>query len=200
MNWLDWVLIVCLAASALQSFRRGFTREIIGLCAAVAAFALGMWFYGTAGSFVRPWVSSDRVASLLGFVIIVVTVLLLGAIIGRIVRGFVKAVGLSFFDRLLGAAFGVIRGALVAAALLTAYMAFGPGALSSGSSSAKETTPTAVVHSLIAPYLMEASRIFVHAAPTELKREFRAAYDEMKTEIRKLARADTKDDKDSGAK
>ena len=200
MNWLDYVLIVVLTVSALRSFQRGFTREIVGLCAAIAAFVLGMWFYGVAGSLVRQWVGSDRVANLIGFVMVVIAVLLIGAIVGRIVRGFVKAVGLSFFDRLLGALFGLIRGALVAAAMLTAYMAFGPGAQSWDSPSARKTAPGAMVHSQIAPYLMEASRIFVDAAPMELKRSFREGYGEMKAEIRRLGQSDTKDVKDPGAK
>ena len=39
---------------------------------------------------------------------------------------FLRTIGLSFFDRLLGAGFGLVRGLLIAIALLTAFMAFGP--------------------------------------------------------------------------
>ena len=45
MNWLDYVLIAVLGFSAVRSFMRGFSREVIGLCAAIAALVLGMWFY-----------------------------------------------------------------------------------------------------------------------------------------------------------
>ncbi len=52
MNWLDYVLIAdrC-CVSVLMSARKGFSREIIGLAAALFALVLGMWFYGLAGSF-----------------------------------------------------------------------------------------------------------------------------------------------------
>jgi len=151
---------------------RGFSREVIGLCAAVAALVLGMWFYGSASSLVRGWISSDRAANFIGFLIVLFTVLLAGAIVGAIVKRFLSAVGLSFFDRLLGACFGLVRGALIAIALLTAYIAFGPRDDS-------KTAPAGVVHSEIAPYLLDASSLFVAIAPMELKRSFREVYDEV---------------------
>jgi membrane protein required for colicin V production len=173
MNWLDYLLIVILALSAIRSFMRGFSREVIGLCAAVAALVLGMWFYGTASSLVRTWIVSDRAANFIGFLIVVFAVLLAGAIAGAIVKRFLSAVGLSFFDRLLGACFGLVRGALIAIALLTAYIAFGPR-------DDTKTAPSGVVHSQIAPYLLSASSIFVDIAPMELKRSFREVYDEVR--------------------
>ena len=173
MNWLDYLLIAVLAFSAIRSFMRGFSREVIGLCAAIAALVLGMWFYGTASSLVRTWITSDRAANFIGFLIVVFTVLAAGALVGAIVKRFLSAVGLSFFDRLLGACFGLVRGALIAIALLTAYIAFGP-------QDASKTGPSGVVHSQIAPYLLSASSIFVDIAPMELKRSFREVYDEVR--------------------
>jgi membrane protein required for colicin V production len=181
VNWLDYLIIALLAFSALQSFRRGLTREVIGLGAAILALALAMWFYGTAGSLIRLWVGSDRAADFLGFMMIVGAVLLLGALVGLAIRSFVRAVGLSFFDHMLGAVFGVIRGVVVAIALMTAYLAFGPQA-------DPKTVPSAVVNSQLAPYLMEASAVLVGAAPAGLKQSFRESYSDAKIEIRKLAR------------
>ncbi len=85
-----------------------------------------MWFYGLAGSFLIPYVSSPRVANLIGFLLVVFAVLICGGLLGWIVSRFLRTIGLSFFDRLLGAAFGFARGVLIAIALLTAFMAFGP--------------------------------------------------------------------------
>src|SRR5580700_324812 len=109
-----------------MSMRKGFSREIIGLAAALFALVLGMWFYGLAGSFLIPYVSSPRVANLIGFLLVVFAVLICGGLIGWVVSRFLRTIGLSFFDRLLGAAFGFARGVLIAIALLTAFMAFGP--------------------------------------------------------------------------
>ena len=196
MNWLDYLIIIILAFSAIRSFSRGFSREVIGLFAAVGALVLGMWFYGIAGLQVRPlfgtWLTSDRAANFIGFLLVFFAVLLLGAIVGLIVRRLISAVGLSFFDRLLGACFGLARGALIAIALLTAYIAFGPR-------SDVATAPAAVVHSQIAPYLLKASSVFVDAAPMELKRSFQDTYEEVRSEVRQIAESDTQNAKNENS-
>lgn len=187
MNWLDYVLIAVLAGSAIRSFMRGFSREVIGLCAAIAALVLGMWFYGTAGAMIRTWIGSDRAANFIGFLLVVFAVLIAGGIFGAIVKRFLSVVGLSFFDRLLGAGFGLARGALIAIALLTAFIAFGPRA-------STNTAPAGVVNSQIAPYLLRVSSIFTDIAPMELKRSFREVYDEVRSATEEAM------NKDSGKK
>jgi membrane protein required for colicin V production len=181
VNWLDIVFIVVLLFSTVRSLRKGFSREIVGLAASLFALVLAMWFYGLAGSFVAPYVSSVRVANLIGFVLVILAVLLFGALVGSIVSRFIRTIGLSFFDRLLGAGFGFLRGLLIVIALLTAYIAFGPHA-------EKDTTPDAVLHSRIAPYILEASRYFVAIAPMELKVSFRKQYSDIRSALTKETR------------
>lgn len=178
MNWLDYVLIAILLISALFSVRKGFSREIIGLAAALLALVLGMWFYGLAGAWLIPYVSSPRIANLAGFLLVVSGVLLLGWIVGWIVSRFLRTIGLSFFDRLLGAAFGLLRGLIIAIALLTAYMAFGPEVDS-------KTVSDSLLHSRTAPYVLDASRAFVAVAPMELKAGFLRQYALVKSLVQK---------------
>jgi membrane protein required for colicin V production len=182
VNWLDYLLIAILVISAIMSARKGFSREIIGLAAAFFALVLGMWFYGLAGSFIAPWVASARIANLIGFLLVVAAVLIAGGILGWIVNRFLRTIGLSFFDRLLGAAFGALRGLLIAMAVLTAFMAFGPSA---SPSDGPDTASPAVVHSRIAPYVLDASRLVVAVAPMELKSSFQTQYASIKSELKK---------------
>lgn len=172
-NWLDVVLLLILGFSTVKSLRRGFSREIIGLTASFFALLLAMWFYGTAGALLQPYVDSPRVAKFLGFVLVVVGVMMLGSFVSWIVGRFLQTVGLSFFDRLLGGFFGLLRGGLFAVALLTAFMAFGPHA-------ATDAAPSAVVHSKIAPYVLQASEVAVAIAPMDLKQSFRKYYHRVK--------------------
>jgi membrane protein required for colicin V production len=174
VNWLDLVLIAILLWSLLMSARKGFSREIIGVASALFALVLGMWFYGLAGSFLIPYVSSARVANLIGFLLVVFAVLLFGGMLGWIVNRFLHTIGLSFFDRLLGAAFGLLRGLLISIALVTAFMAFGPQV-------DPKTVSSSVVNSRIAPYVLDASHMFVAIAPMELKSSFRKQYAQLKT-------------------
>jgi membrane protein required for colicin V production len=178
MNWLDVLLLVFLCASMIMSARKGFSREIIGLAAAFFGLVFGYWFYGTASTLFTPLGLSQRAANLAGFLTVFLGTVILGAMLGWLVNRFLRTIGLSFFDRLLGAVFGLARGVLIAMAVLTALLAFGP-LIEAG------TTPSAVLNSRIAPYVLEASRLFVSIAPMELKATFRKQYTQVKSAWRK---------------
>jgi len=173
MNWLDLVLIGILAISIVASFAKGFTREVIGLVAAVAALLCGAWFYRMAGEIVRPWVGSREAANLCGFLLIVAAVIVLGLIVSWLVGAMIKAVRLSWLDRLLGAAFGVARGVVVCVAVITAIDAFTPGLDA-------RTPPPSVVRSTIAPYMIDAANALTLAAPKELRDGFARRYEQVK--------------------
>ncbi len=171
MNWLDAVLLVVLAVSVATSFSAGLAREVVGLVSIVAALVLAIWFYGTAGSVVLPYVSSPGIANFCGFLIVFGGVLLLGGITGRVLGKLMKAAGLSFVDRLLGAGFGLVRGLLISIALVLALLAFEPG----------KSPSSAVVHSRVAPYVIGAARVCAAIAPRELKDGFHKSYEQVKT-------------------
>ena len=65
MNWLDLVLAVIMLASVLSSFRKGFSREVIGLVSVCLALLLGIWLYGFAAGYLLPYVHSRQTASML---------------------------------------------------------------------------------------------------------------------------------------
>ncbi len=170
MNWLDVVLILVLVWSLVMAVRRGFSREVIGLISTLAAFFAGLWFYGAAGDFLRPYVSSRNVANLCGFFIVFLGVLLLGGLAGFILGRLLTWAGLTWFDRLLGAGFGLVRAIVISIGLVMALVAFSPGS----------EPPGAVVHSRLAPYVIDASHVLSSLAPKELKDEFRKRYEQVK--------------------
>ncbi len=171
MNWLDVLLLFILAISVATSFRKGLSREIIGLAAVVLALLLGIWFYGTAGSFLIPYVSSRGIANLAGFFIVFFGLMTLGSLVSYVFGRFLKVTGLRFIDHALGAAFGVVRGLLVAVALITGLMAFSTDA---------DHPPQAIVRSRLSPYVVDASRVIVAMAPYELKQGFHRSYAQVK--------------------
>jgi membrane protein required for colicin V production len=169
MNWLDAVLAIIVLASVAASFRKGLSREIIGLASVVLGLVLGSWFYGNVASYLVQYLSSRALANFAGFLIVFCGVVLVGGLVSAIVGKFLKVTGLSFFDHLLGAAFGIVRGVLIAAAVIMAVLAFAPG----------DAPPQAVVNSRLAPYAASTARIFVAMAPRELKDGFRKTYAEV---------------------
>ncbi len=164
MNWLDIVLILILAWSVAVSFRKGLTREIVGLASVILALAAGIWCYGAAGGYLAGWFSSRSVANFVGFASVFLAVMLAGALVNFILGRLWKVTGLSIVDHLFGAAFGAVRGILIAIALIMAIMAFSSG----------DRPPESVVRSRSAPYVANAARVIVAAAPYELKEGFRA--------------------------
>lgn len=171
MNWLDFVLLIILAWSVVTSFRKGLSREIIGLVSVVLGLLLASWFYGTAGSYLLPYVSSRHAANLAGFFLVFCTIVIIGGVFSAVLGKFLRVTGLSFFDHVLGAGFGMVRGVLVAAALVLGIMAF----------SEAQRPPAALVNSRMAPYVMDTARIFAAVAPHEVKEGFHNSYAQVKT-------------------
>jgi membrane protein required for colicin V production len=170
MNWLDFVLAIIFLFSVIAGIRRGLSRQIIGLVSGVLALLAGIWFYGTAGSFLLPYASSQTMANVFGFILIFCGVLLLGFVVSFLVHKFLKVTGLSLVDRLLGGVFGLLRGLVVAIAIIMGVMAFSRG----------DHPPEAIVGSRLAPYVVDAARLVVSVAPHELKAGFRKSYDQVK--------------------
>ncbi len=171
LNWLDVVLLLILAASVWTSFRKGLSREIIGLVAVLAGLILGLWFYGSTGILFEHFFSSRLAANCAGFFAVFFGVLLLGSLIRFVMGKFLKVTGLSIVDHLLGAGFGLARGALIAVALVLGILAFSP----------ENRPPSALVQSRIAPYAIYGARVFAAMAPYELKEDFRKTYAHVKS-------------------
>lgn len=162
MNWIDGLLILVVAFSVLSGFAAGFARVGVGFTATILGIFLGFWCYGIVGAYVLDYVSSRAIANLVGFFAIFIGVALLGAIVGSILARFFKWIGLSWFDRLLGAAFGAVRGIVIAAALVTVLLAFAPS-----------PPPRSVTDSKLLPYVAEASGFLAALTPHEIKDAFR---------------------------
>lgn len=172
-NWLDVVLISVTIGSMVSSIRAGLTREVIRLASAVLAVVLGVWFYGSAGAFLTPYVSSRGVSNFGGFLLVFFGVLIAGSLVSFVLGRLLKLVGLSWFDRVMGAMFGLARGVLVSIAVVMALLAFAPGAQGA-------SPPGAIVHSRVAPYMVEAARVMAAIAPRELKDEFSKRHEQLK--------------------
>jgi membrane protein required for colicin V production len=173
MNWLDVAIVILLVASVASAFSKGFVRESIALAASVIGLLCGAWFYRMPREILRPYLASREAADLVGFLLILVGVILLGWLISKLVGMVVKVVGLSWLDRLLGAAFGAARGVIVCVALITAIVAFAPG-------SDSKTPPQSIVNSRIAPYMLDAAHVLTMATPKELREEFALRYEQIK--------------------
>src|SRR5437763_9347532 len=128
MSGLDWLIVLTLALSVLLAAAHGFFFELFSLAGAVGGYVLAAWTYPRLAPWFLPYVKQEWVANLAGFLTIYFSVLLIAGFAGRLVRWAFQEAGLRWFDRMLGAAFGLLRGAVVVTVLVLALAAFSPGA------------------------------------------------------------------------
>lgn len=163
MTLLDWVFLAILVSSVVGSIIKGFVREAISLASVILGIILACWYFATVGRFFVSFVKTQDIADLIGFILVLLVCIVAGALLSRIVSKFVRAVSLEWFDRLLGAAFGLLRGWLIGSVLFLCLTAF-PVKLES------------VRDAKFAPYLLMGARVLSVAVPTELKNRFLDGY------------------------
>jgi membrane protein required for colicin V production len=159
---LDLLIVVIVAASVVAGSVAGFARVGIGMLALVSGVLFGFWFYGVPAAWVHQWVSSMTACNLLAFFLILFGFLMAGALLAKLVAMFFRWTGLSWLDRLMGAMFGLARGALIVVAVVAVLMAFAPKPL-----------PNWMVNSKTLPYAVDASHLVSQAAPAGIKNAFR---------------------------
>jgi len=169
MNWLDMVLAAILIASTAAGVMRGFFRLGVGLIATFLAFLMASWFYAEAGEWAVPYTSSRGVANFVGFLLIFLGILIAGALLGRLLAHFFKWIGLSWLDRMGGGIVGLLRGGLIGLVTVLMITAFLPG-----------DPPQAILHSRIAPYILDGAHLLSLTTPPDMKQQFRQTYEKTK--------------------
>jgi membrane protein required for colicin V production len=126
LNLFDWFLIAILAWSVVTAFVRGIILELFSLGGLIAGMLLASWNYRHAALLLGHLITTPAIAQIVAFLLIVVVIMILSSVLGRLLNRTAHAIGLGFFDRLLGAAFGFARGCLLGVAILMSAAAFLP--------------------------------------------------------------------------
>jgi membrane protein required for colicin V production len=126
MNLFDCFLIAVLAYSTIMAFLRGIILELFSLGGLIAGILLASWNYKQVAIILGTLITAPATAEIVAFLFIIIGVMVLCTLIGKALNRTAHAIGLGFFDRLLGALFGFARGCLLGVALLMAIAAFLP--------------------------------------------------------------------------
>jgi membrane protein required for colicin V production len=105
---------------------RGILLELFSLGGLVVGVLLAAWNYPALAALLSRIIPTVSVADVIAFLLIAIGVMIVSALIGRALHRTADAIGLGFFDRLLGAGFGFARGCLLGVAILMAATAFLP--------------------------------------------------------------------------
>lgn len=161
LSSFDWFLIIIVLISAVAAFRRGIIRVLFSLAGLIAGIVLASWNYPRLAGWLHRWVTSEAAAQVIAFLAILCSVMILCTLAAGLVRRTVKAVGLGLADRLLGAAFGFIRGGLLGVAILMAITAFLP------------ESPW-IKNSFLAPYFLAGSHAVSFVVPRSFQEQLAA--------------------------
>ncbi|WP_110687823.1 CvpA family protein [Salinicola aestuarinus] len=113
LTWLDYAFLLALTISMLAGFLRGLVREALGLGAWIAALLAARVFAQPIGDLLEPYIDHPDVRLVLGFIIVILVVVIACGVVIRVLTAAIEWVGLGFFNRLAGAAFGLARGAAI---------------------------------------------------------------------------------------
>lgn len=113
MVWIDWALLSVLLLSAVLGLWRGLVYEVISVAGWVAAFVLAQAY----ASDVAAWLPMDGFSAPLqlaaGFAVVFMVAAFAGGLVAWVVKKLVESVGLRPVDRVLGGAFGLVRGVVI---------------------------------------------------------------------------------------
>lgn len=123
---LDLGIVVLIVLSAIIGLVRGFVREALSLATWIAAASFAFLYFDELAVHVPFAVQSKIVRIGIAFAVIFLGVLVVGSIINYILSTAVSSVGLGGVDRVLGGAFGILRGGLIITLLVLLMVAMTP--------------------------------------------------------------------------
>ena len=159
MTLADWLIVFVIVLNVILAAMHGFFAEALSMAGLVVGYIVAAWQYHRLAEWFMSFLNSELLAEIFGFLMIFFAILILFSIAGRIARRLMKEVGLSGFDRFLGALLGVAKGALAVAVVLMGMTAFTP-------------TTSMLEKSALAPYFLVVGRAAMWLAPSELRAKF----------------------------
>ncbi len=118
MTLFDYAVLGIIAASLLLGMWRGVVSEILALAAWVVAFVVARMYAADVAPAYGKLLPDATLRYVAGFATVGVAVLLVFSIGRLVARLLMKAVGLGWADRSLGAVFGIGRGVAIALLLV----------------------------------------------------------------------------------
>jgi len=112
-TWFDGVLLGLIVLSLVLGMIKGLLREVVSLVSLFLSVVLAFKLAEPLGTYLTWW-QSEGVRYVAAFIIIAIAVLVVGVLVGLLLKNIAKDVGLGGLDHGLGAVFGFIRGSLVA--------------------------------------------------------------------------------------
>jgi membrane protein required for colicin V production len=123
MNWLDIIIIIALIVPIFTGLMQGLIKAALSLAGIIVGVVLASNFYEDFAG-VLGFISNEDVANIVAFIIILLLVFIIANVIAFFLRATISALTLGWIDRVGGAVFGFVMGAIVISAMLATVVKF----------------------------------------------------------------------------
>lgn len=118
LNQIDTAILIVIAISAAFGLWRGFVKEVLSLLSWIAALLVARVYSVPIAGLLVNMIESEAIRYLTAFALLFVIVIMIGTLINHFMAKLLTITGLKFLDRLLGAVFGLARGAVIVLVIL----------------------------------------------------------------------------------
>ncbi|MCE1201332.1 MAG: CvpA family protein [Bacteroidia bacterium] len=116
---IDTIIFILLVLGAIGGYRNGLISEVTSLIALLLGFVAAYHFSGITAEFLTEILGvGGRFLSILAFIVTLILVMMLIMGIGKLIEKFTESLMLGFFNRIAGAVFGLLKGALILSLLI----------------------------------------------------------------------------------
>lgn len=113
MTIFDYLVLFVLGASVVISMVRGLVKEVLSLIGWVVAFVVANTYAAQLALLMPEVVPGEVLRLILAFIALFIGTRILMGLLSMVLGALLDAGGLSIFDRLLGAVFGLGRGLVI---------------------------------------------------------------------------------------
>jgi len=126
MQWIDWAILIVIGLSAGISLLRGFVREALSLAGWVLAFFVAKGFYQEFSSLLVSYIDTPSLRYAVSWAALFVLTLTISGLVNYVLGQLIEKAGLSGMDRIMGMAFGALRGVLLVSVAVLVLREFTP--------------------------------------------------------------------------
>ncbi|MBA7520358.1 hypothetical protein ES705_12454 [subsurface metagenome] len=123
MNWLDVVIIVVVVIATFWGLRIGIIKAVLSLAGLIVGVILAGHFYVPLSQQLT-FIPQVGIAKIVAFAIILVGIMVIAGVLANLLKWAASIMMLGWVNRLGGAVFGLVLGAIFCSALLAIWVKF----------------------------------------------------------------------------
>ena len=123
MSWLDIVIIVVVAIATFWGLRIGITKAVLSLAGLIVGVILAGRYYIPLAEQLT-FIPQTSIARIVAFAIILIVVMVIAGVLANLLKWAATIMMLGWVNRLGGAVFGLVLGAIFCSALLAIWVKF----------------------------------------------------------------------------